>query len=106
LDTEGRRFSGYSTQNRCQSTVGATYSRAPGSFIFNLSNKQKYDLEEFNTNTIDRENSYGPCFGGGYDLYLANGCLSNTSSYCKKSSNNTRNNNLLGCSDLIMKYIK
>ena len=96
LDTSGRRFGGYSTQNWCQSTVGANYARAPDSFIFNLSNKQKYDLNKFNTNAIYRHNSYGPTFGGGHDLYLANSCRSNTSSSCSKSSYNTGNNNLLG----------
>ena len=96
LDTSGRRFGGYSTQNWCQSTVGGNYARAPGSFIFNLSNKQKYDLIKFNANAVYRYNSYGPTFGGGNDLYLANSCRSNTSSYCNKSSYNTGNNNLLG----------
>ena len=96
LDTSGRRFGGYSTQNWCQSTVGGNYARAPDSFIFNLSNKQKYDLNKFNTNAIYRHNSYGPTFGGGHDLYLANSCRSNTSSSCSKSSYNTGNNNLLG----------
>ena len=96
LDTSGRRFGGYSTQNWCQSTVGANYARAPDSFIFNLSNKQKYDLNKFNTNAVYRHNSYGPTFGGGHDLYLANSCRSNTSSSCSKSSYNTGNNNLLG----------
>ena len=96
LDTSGRRFGGYSTQNWCQSTVGGSYARAPDSFIFNLSNKQKYDLIKFNTNAVYRHNSYGPTFGGGYDLSLANSCRSNTSSYCNKSSYNTGNNNLLG----------
>jgi len=96
LDTSGRRFGGYSTQNWCQSTVGASYARAPDSFIFNLSNKQKYDLIQFNTSAVYRYNSYGPTFGGGHDLCLANSCRSNTSSYCNKSSYNTGNNNLLG----------
>ena len=44
LDTSGRRFGGYSTQSWTQSSVGSNISRAPGSFVFNLSNKQKYDL--------------------------------------------------------------
>ena len=96
LDTSGRRFGGYSTQNWCQSTVGSSYARAPNSFIFNLSNKQKYDLIQFNTSAVYRYNSYGPTFGGGHDLCLANSCRSNTSSYCNKSSYNTGNNNLLG----------
>ena len=97
LDTSGRRFGGYSTQNWCRSTVGNNYSRAPESFIFSLTNKQKYELiDQLNTNAVYRENSYGPTFGGGNDLYLANQCKSNTSSYCSKSSYNTGNSNILG----------
>ena len=38
LDTSGRRFGGFTTQNWCQSSVGGNYSRAQYSFIFNLSN--------------------------------------------------------------------
>ena len=101
LDTNGRRFGGYSTQNWSQCSIGNNYSRAPGSFIFNLSNKQKYDLvDQSNKNAVYRYNSYGPTFGGGYDLYLCNSCKSNNS-YCNKSSSssyNTGNNNLLGSS--------
>ena len=97
LDTNGRRFGGYSTQNLAPSNVGGAGCRAPGSFIFSLSNKQKYDLsDQFNTSAIYRNNSYGPTFGAGYDLYLADSCTSNTSSSCTKSSYNTGNNDLLG----------
>lgn len=96
LDTSGRRFGGYSTQNWCQSAVGGNYSRAPGSFLFNLSNNQKYDLiDKFNKNAIYRNNSYGPTFGAGHDLYIVDSCKSNNSS-CNKSSYNTGNSNILG----------
>lgn len=97
LDTSGRRFRGYSTQNWSRSTIGNYYSRAPESFIFSLINKKKYGLiDELNKNDIYRHDSYGPTFGGGYDLYLANQCKSNNNSYCNKSSYNTGNTNVLG----------
>ena len=96
-DTSGRRFGGYSTQSWGQSPVGAYYSRAVGSFIFNLSNKTKYTLvNPLDNNAIYRNNSYGPSFGAGYDLYIANGCKSNSNSSCSKSSYNTGSYNLLG----------
>ena len=96
LDTSGRRFGGYSTHDFCQSPIGSNGSRAPESFIFNLSNNKKFELiDNFNTSAIYRYNSYGPTFGGGYDMQIADQCLSNTSSYCNKSSYNTGNNNLL-----------
>ena len=97
LDTSGRKFGGYSMHNWSQSPIGASYSRAPCSFIFNLSKKKKYELaDQFNTSAIYRHNSYGPVFGGGHDLCIASGCKSNTSSYCNKSTYITENNNLLG----------
>ena len=97
LDTSGRRFGGYSMQNWCPSPSGDNYSRAPELFIFSLTNNQKFELnDQFNENAIYRCSSYGPTFGDGYDLCIANQCKSNTSSYCNKSAYNTGNNNLLG----------
>ena len=99
LDTSGRRFGGYSTQNWCQSTIGSGYSSAPDSFLFNLSNKKKYDLVKFKGTALYRGNSYGPLFGDGHALYLSDSCKSNTNSYCNITSTyNIGNNNLLGSS--------
>ena len=96
-DSDGRKFGGFSTQNWCQSAVGGNYSRAPNSFIFNLTNKKKFELnDQSENNAVYRHNSYGPTFGGGHDLYLDNQCKSNTSSYCSKSNYNTGNTNVLG----------
>jgi len=99
-DTNGRIFGGYSTQNWCQSSVGANYARAPGSFIFNISNKKKYDLvEEIDGNAkyaIYRNNSYGPVFGGNHDLCIANSCKSNTSSYIHTKHTYNTEKNLFG----------
>ena len=51
------------------------YSRTPGSFIFNLTNNEKYDLNDpFYNSAIYRYSSYGPTFGNGHDIYLADGC--------------------------------
>ena len=97
LDTSGRRFGGFSTQNWCQSCSGASYSRAPNSFIFNLSNKQKFELNDpFFNNAIYRHSSYGPTFGNGHDLYLADQCRSSANCSCSKNAYNTGNTNLLG----------
>ena len=94
-DTSGIKFGGYSTQSWSQSTCGASNSRAPCSFIFNLSNKKRYDLiDQLNTSAIGRSNTYGPTFGEGHDLYISDECRSNANSKCKKSSYNTGNNNL------------
>ena len=71
--------------------------RVQESFIFNLSNKQKFELfDKFQTDTIYKDNSYGLTFGGEHDLYISNGCKSNNNNYCKKSSYNSGKINLLG----------
>ena len=94
LDTQERRFGGYSTHNWAYSPIGCSYTRAPGSFIFNLTNKEKYDLNyPFYNSAIYRYSSYGPTFGNGHDIYLADGCKSNSNSYCTKSAYNTGNTN-------------
>lgn len=97
LDTKGNRFGGYSTTSWSQSTAGASYARAPGSFIFDLTNKKKYELSNnFHNNAVYRHNSYGPVFGGGFDLCLASGGKSNNNNYCNKNTYNTGNNNIFG----------
>ena len=99
-DTSGRKFGGYNTNSWSQSPIGAYYCRAPGSFIFNLSNKNKYELIDDYKFAIYKNNSYGPTFGySNFDLYLSNSCTSNSSSYCYYSSSSaykTGNQNLLG----------
>ena len=97
LDTSGRKFGGYATHDWCQSPIGGNGTRAPESFIFNLSNNKKFELtSQFNTCAIYKNNSYGPTFGGGHDLYLANSCKSNANSYCSKNNYNTGETNVLG----------
>ena len=41
-----------------------------------------YPINNDGTNAIYDNSSYGPTFGNGNDLYIANGCSSNYSSYC------------------------
>ena len=103
-DNSGRKFGGYSTRRFRQPNVvynDKYFCRAPDSFIFNLTNKKKYDLNDNNSlNAICRNNSYGPCFGyhssgaGNYDLFINNNSNSSTC-YCNKNVFNTEGN-LLG----------
>ena len=44
VDTSGRRFGGYTKHDWIQSPIGGSYTRDPDSFIFNLSNKKKFEL--------------------------------------------------------------
>ena len=100
LDTEGRKFGGYTTNNWLQPTEGEVYSRAFDSFIFNLSNKKKFELiDNFDTNAIYKSNSYGPTFGAGHDITISDNCKSNFNSYCNKSSYKTGDVNILGNKD-------
>jgi hypothetical protein len=61
--------------------------QAPGSFIFSLRNKEnlppfKAPLKDQNyPYGIYTRNSYGPTFGGGYEIYISNNAASNTKSY-------------------------
>jgi hypothetical protein len=96
-DTGGRKFGGYTTQSWTETKSGPSYCRDEFAFIFNLSNKVKYGLKnKFDTNAIYRYNSYGPTFGGGHDLCVANSCTGNTSSYTSNSSYDTGNYDILG----------
>ena len=64
-----------------QPTLGEVYSRAVDPFIFNLSNKKKYELiDNFDTNAIYKSNSYGPTFDGGHDITISDNCKSNFNS--------------------------
>jgi hypothetical protein len=65
----------------------AGYTSAPGSFMFSLRNNDdlppfKAPLKDENSgNAIYRENWFGPIFGGGYDLHIADHAGSNEVSY-------------------------
>ena len=99
MDTSGEKFGGYTTSNWSESCAGSGYARDQDSFIFNLSRKSKYiQPDKFGKYSIYRNKSYGPTFGGGnngYNLYLADSCTGNSSSYtCVDPSYNTDNKNL------------
>ena len=59
----------------------------PNCFVFSLFYKECYYKN--NNDQYGYNGSHpGPEWGGGHDLTLVNGCLSNTNSYCKQSSYN------------------
>ena len=97
-DTSGNKFGGYTTSTWNQPGPGANYGRDQDAFIFNLSKKIKYlQTDKFVVHSIYRHNSYGPTFGGGHCLYLADSCTGNSSSYTNThSSYKTDNKNLIG----------
>lgn len=64
---------------------GSSYTDSTWSFIFSF--KNGYGLEPFKLhvknsgNAMYGNNGYGPTFGGGHDIYIANSAGSNTNSY-------------------------
>ena len=97
-DTSGNKFGGYTTSTWNQPGPGGSYARDQDAFIFNLSKKIKYlQTDKLVEYSIYRNNSYGPTFGAGHYLYLADSCTGNTSSYTNThSSYKTDNKNLIG----------
>ena len=90
-------FGGYSTHTwQVPNGSSGYYSKAPDSFLFNLTKKEKYELTDNLSNyAVYRHSSYGPIFGysnSNADLYLYNG----STCYCNKYSYNTGSYNLLG----------
>ena len=78
----GRRFGGY-TSISWEKSKGH-YSTDGINFLFSLDTSKFYKNTTGNYHTYHHE-SYGPTFGGGHDLYIADGCMNNTSSYSSKN---------------------
>ena len=69
----------------CVIDSGSSYTESTESFLFSF--KNHYGLEPFKLhvkssgNAIYGNSGYGPTFGGGHDIYIANSAGSNTNSY-------------------------
>ena len=80
--TTGKRIGGFASISWA-STNG--YRADPEAFIFSLDTPQKcVQYRNFNYAIYDNS-SYGPTFGNGHDIYIANGCKSNSNSYCQNN---------------------
>ena len=62
-----------------------SYREDKEAFIFALDTYQKFVQWRNFGDAIYDNSSYGPTFGDGHDLYIANGCKSNQSSYCNSN---------------------
>ena len=80
----GYYFGGYTTENWDCSNA---YKKDANAFIFSLNNN-KY-AKASNDNAIYCNSSYGPTFGSGHDLYIADKCNENSNNY--NGTNNTYN---------------
>ena len=65
-----------------------TFRDTPGSFLFSLDKKLKYPPKNpaVPIYAVFDKSLYGPTFGGGYDLYIADGCMNNENSLSCPSS--------------------
>jgi len=84
--TNGNIFGGYTPLNWKAS--GSQYEFDTKSFLFSFKNKDigKCKIQIPNTGSsgqysIYQEGSYGPVFGGGFDLYICDNCSTTNSSY-------------------------
>ena len=78
----GRRFGGY-TSISWDKNLG-NYNSKGVNFLFSLDTRIFY--KNVSGNHTYHNNSYGPTFGGGHDLYISSGCLNNQNSYSSKSN--------------------
>lgn len=82
--TAGKRVGGFSS---IPWTTSGSYKEDPEAFIFSIDACQKFTQYRNFGNAVYHNSNNGPTFGAGHDLYIANGCKSNSNSYC--NSNHT-----------------
>ena len=75
---KGYRSGGFTSQSWTSSGGNIDDQNA---FLFSLDYKEQYFTND-GKNAIYDNSSYGPTFGNTHDLYIANGCSQNYSSYC------------------------
>ena len=78
----GRKFGGFANKAFNKSN---NWISDQNCFVFSLLYKECYYYNN-NGNMIYGNSSYGPAWGAGFDLYMASGCLNNTSSSTVQSS--------------------
>ena len=84
-NTSGHVFGGFASVP--WTSPSGSYKQAPGSFIFTLTNMHgikptKFPLiNGYDTNALYHRSDYGPTFGNGHNLHVANNCNVNASSY-------------------------
>ena len=93
----GRKFGGFANQ---AFNSNDSWISDPNCFVFSLFYNECYYYNN-NGSMIYGSSSYGPLWGSGHDLYLASGCLNNTTSQSKQYSFNYLNrvNALTGSSN-------
>ena len=78
------RFGGFTTVP--WDSTGA-YKKDANAFLFSLTNNLKLKENGAGTNSVYCHPNYGPTFGGGHDLYFAEKCSGNFTSYSSLGNN-------------------
>ena len=99
----GRKFGGFANEAFHSNNSWISDTNA---FVFSLDLKECYYYK--GNNMIYGSNSYGPLWGNGHDLYLASGCMSNTTSQTVQNSFDykSRVNALSGASNFQVEEIE
>jgi hypothetical protein len=80
----GHTFGGFTTISWDSTTA---YKNDTQSFLFSVEKQTKYPIVNNYGNAIYCHSSYGPTFGGGHTIHVADNSNSNTSSYVQKDYN-------------------
>jgi hypothetical protein len=82
----GHIFGGFTTISWDSS---GAFKNDTQSFLFSVDKQTKYPIVKNYQNAIRCSASWGPTFGGGYDIHVADNSNSNKSSYTKSISNDS-----------------
>jgi hypothetical protein len=97
--TKGFVFGGF-TPVAWDSSGGFKADSSRKSFLFTVKNPRGSDGRKFvmasSANAIYCNSSYGPTFGGGQDIYVANGCNENSSSFTNLGNTFTNDTGIHG----------
>lgn len=88
--TKGNRFGAFTSQSW---TNSQNYKSDSNAFIFSLDFNEKYPSKE-GINAIFDYSGYGPTFGSGHNIHIADECLSNRKSFSNSSDNYNDTGNL------------
>jgi len=77
--TKGYRCGGFTTQKW---SSRSSYVNDKNAFLFSLEFKEMYPINNDGINAIYDSSDRQATFGNGHDLYIANSCSQNYSSYC------------------------
>ena len=85
LSNNDKIFGGYTSQ----SWTNGGWKQDATAFIYSLTHKAKCATQKNTGYSIYDYSDYGPTFGNGGDIYVADNCNTNTSNYCESQSSSS-----------------